>query len=77
MILSTVEKRRALDEGWLIVEPQLQPRIPGAEGSDCPCQTIAIDLTLGDAIAGLKEGLPFDVNRLRFAVCCQSSLSLA
>ena len=65
MILSNVEIHRALDEGQLIIEPQPQPRNPGADGSECPYQTTAVDLTLGDEIAYLKEGLPFDVNLSR------------
>lgn len=48
MILSNLEIQRALDEGRLLIEPQPQPRVPRADGGDCPYQTTAVDLTLGD-----------------------------
>ena len=62
MILSNVEIQRALDEGRLLIEPQPLPRAPAVDGGDCPYQTTAVDLTLGDEIAYLREGLPLDIN---------------
>jgi dCTP deaminase len=62
VILSNVEIHRALDERRLIIEPEPRPRMPGTPGTDCPYQTTAVDLTLGDEIAYLNEGLPSDIN---------------
>jgi dCTP deaminase len=62
MILSNVEIQRAIDEKRLIIDPEPQPRKPGAPGTDCPYQTSAVDLRLGNEIAYLKDNLPFDIN---------------
>lgn len=62
MILSNVEIHRALDERRLILDPEPSPRIPSAGNEDCPYQTSAVDLRLGNEVAYLKDGLPFDVN---------------
>jgi dCTP deaminase len=62
MILSNVEIQRALDEGRLVIDPEPLPRKPGGQGIDCPYQTSAVDLRLGNEIAYLKGKLPFDVN---------------
>jgi dCTP deaminase len=62
MILSNAAIQRALDERWLILHPEPEPRIPRSGGSDCPYQTSAIDLRLGDEIAYLRDGLPLDIN---------------
>jgi dCTP deaminase len=61
VILSNVEILRALDEGRLVLDPEPAPRNPGA-GVDCPYQTSAVDLRLGDEISYLKEDLPLDIN---------------
>lgn len=65
MILSNVEIQLALDEGRLVLDPEPRPRIPGADGADCPYQTSAVDLLLGDEIAYLKEGIPININLRR------------
>ncbi len=57
MILSNVGIQRALDEGALVIEPQPSPRESTAT-AECPYQTSAVDLRLGNEIAWLKEGLP-------------------
>jgi dCTP deaminase len=62
MILSNVEIHRAIDEGRLVLDPEPLPRRPGLEGVDCPYQTSAVDLQLGDEISYLKDGLPLDIN---------------
>jgi dCTP deaminase len=62
MILSNVEIQRALDEKRLVLDPEPQPRLPGAAGIDCPFQTSAVDLLLGDEISYLKENLAIDIN---------------
>jgi dCTP deaminase len=61
MILSNVEIHRALDEGRLILDPEPKPRTAKA-GADCPYQTSAVDLHLGNEISFFKEGMPIDVN---------------
>lgn len=65
MILSNVEIHRALDEKRLVIDPEPQPRFPGADGVDCPYQTSAVDLRLGKEIAYFSGLLPFDVNLRR------------
>lgn len=65
MILSNVEIHRALDEKRLVIDPEPQPRFPGADGIDCPFQTSAVDLRLGKEIAYFQGPLPFDVNLRR------------
>jgi dCTP deaminase len=62
MILSNVEIHRAIDEGLLVLDPEPLPRKPGLEGVDCPYQTSAVDLQLGDEISYLRDGLPLDIN---------------
>lgn len=62
MILSNVEIHKALDEKRLVLDPEPQPRTPGAAGTDCPYQTTAVDLRLADEISYLKDGLPLDIN---------------
>jgi len=61
MILANIEIQRALDERRLVLKPEPQPRKPGGEG-DCPYQTSAVDLRLGDEISYLRDGLPLDIN---------------
>jgi dCTP deaminase len=64
MILSNVEVHRALDERRLILEPEPAPRTPigAAAVADCPYQTTAVDLRLGDEISYFREGLAIDIN---------------
>ena len=62
MILSNVEIQNALDARRLIIDPEPMPRKPGGDGVDCPYQTSAVDLRLGNEIAYLKDNLPFDIN---------------
>lgn len=49
MILSNVEIHRALDEGRLVLTPEPAPRFP-EQGKECPYQTSAVDLRLGNEI---------------------------
>jgi dCTP deaminase len=65
MILSNVEIQRALDKKRLVIDPEPLPRMPGADGLDCPYQTSAVDLRLGNEIAYFKGKLPFNVNLAR------------
>jgi dCTP deaminase len=62
MILSNVEIQRAIDVGCLVLDPEPFPRRPGSDGADCPYQTSAVDLQLGDEISYLRDGLPLDIN---------------
>jgi dCTP deaminase len=61
MILSNVEIQRALDERRLVLDPEPAPR-QSISGGDCPYQTSAVDLRLGNEIAYFKDGLPLDIN---------------
>jgi dCTP deaminase len=61
MILSNVEIQKALDTKRLVIDPEPNPRT-GAGGIDCPYQTSAVDLLLGNEIAYLKDKLPIDIN---------------
>lgn len=65
MILSNREIQKALDERRLIIDPEPMPRVPSSAADDCPYQTSAVDLRLGDEIAYFKEGLPLDINLSR------------
>ncbi len=55
MILSNVEIQRALDSGWLVIDPEPAPRQPDGNGEECPYQTTAVDLRLGDEIACFEQ----------------------
>ncbi|HSG70805.1 MAG TPA: dCTP deaminase [Planctomycetaceae bacterium] len=61
MILSNTELQRALDERRLIIDPEPTPRFPES-GRECPFQTTAVDLRLGNEISYFREGLPLDIN---------------
>jgi dCTP deaminase len=65
MILSNVEIQRALDHGWLVIDPEPVPRRPDENGAVCPYQTSSVDLRLGDCVSYLKDGLPVDINMRR------------
>jgi dCTP deaminase len=56
MILSNVSIQRALDKGWLIIDPEPSPRKKTAESAECPYQTSAVDLRLGNEIAYFESG---------------------
>lgn len=62
MILSNVEIHRALDEGRLVLDPEPHPRMPAAPDADCPYQTSAVDLRLGDEISYFSDDLPLNVD---------------
>lgn len=49
MILSNKAIQTALDEGRLIIDPEPIPRQPN--GEECPYQTSAVDLRLGDELS--------------------------
>ncbi len=61
MILSNVSIQEAIDSGALILDPEPLPRTPNGHG-DCPYQTSAVDLTLGEEICWIKEGMPITVD---------------
>jgi dCTP deaminase len=62
MILSNIEIHRALDEKRLVLNPEPQPRIPGTPGIDCPYESSAVDLLLGDEISYFKDDLPLNID---------------
>jgi dCTP deaminase len=70
MILSNIEIHKALDNGWLTIEPEPTPRELRA-GQDCPYQTSAVDLTLGNEISFLdpahKPPVTVDLRKGKFA----------
>jgi len=55
MILSNVRIHDALDKGWLIITPEPAPRRKTTAEIECPYQTTAIDLRLGNEIAYFKR----------------------
>lgn len=54
MILSNIEIQKAIDEGRLKISPDPQPRSP--EFSDCPYDSTAVDLHLGNALSIPQRG---------------------
>jgi dCTP deaminase len=50
MILSNISIHDALDAKWLVIEPEPKPRM-FQSGQDCPYQTTAVDLALGNEIS--------------------------
>jgi dCTP deaminase len=52
MILSNVRIRDALDDGSLVIQPR----------PELPYDTTSVDLSLGDEISWLKEGLPISID---------------
>lgn len=62
MILSNVSIHQALDNGWLKLDPEPNPRQLQEVGSKCPYQTSAVDLRLGSEIAYFKEGIPAQID---------------
>jgi dCTP deaminase len=63
MILSNVSIQKALDKGWLVIDPEPSPRTKTEDSVDCPYQTSAVDLRLGTEIAFFKrEKLAADIN---------------
>lgn len=62
MILSNTEILRALDEGWLILDPEPAPREPTTVGPECPYQTTAVDLRLGNEILTFQPDQPVTIN---------------
>lgn len=61
MILANVTIQEALDSGALVIRPEPNPRRPNG-GGECPYQTSAVDLTLGEEICWIREGLPINVD---------------
>lgn len=64
MILSNLSIHEALDNGWLKIQPEPIPR-QKSPGVDCPYQTSAVDLRLGNEIAYFKEGLAINIDLRR------------
>lgn len=54
MILSNVEIHKALDQAWVKIEPEPSPR-ELQQGQECPYQTSAVDLTLGEEISFFEK----------------------
>ncbi len=55
MILSNVAIQRAIADHRLVIDPAPAPLRP-IEGRDCPYQTSAVDLLLGEEVSWLREG---------------------
>ena len=62
MILSNTSIQEALDEGRLKIEPEPLPRRKTGDADECPYDTTAVDLTLGDEIAWFNEGLAINID---------------
>jgi dCTP deaminase len=83
MILCNKDIQKALDEKWIIIEPEPTPRVPLADGSECPYQTSAVDLRLGHEVSWLKAGLSLNISlrsgglpRLLASNCVTKTLDL-
>lgn len=63
MILSNVEIHRAIDAGRIRIQPEPTPRTKDGTG-DCPYQTTAVDLRLGNEISYFKQ-LPITIDLRR------------
>ena len=62
MILSNEAIQAAIDEARLVITPEPLPRRPGT-GDECPYQTSAVDLRLGNEISVYREpGIPVTVD---------------
>lgn len=55
MILSNAEIQKALDDGRLIIDPEPTPRSETSAHPECPYQTSAVDLRLGDEISVYRD----------------------
>lgn len=64
MIRSNSRIHEALDQGWLVIEPQPLPRRPEI-GSRCPYRTSSVDLRLGNEVACFKDGLAVQIDLRR------------
>ena len=53
-ILRSYMEDEALDEGWIVIDPQPSPRFV-TNGQTCPYQTSSVDLRLGSEIAWLRQ----------------------
>jgi dCTP deaminase len=62
MILSNTSIQQALDDGRLKIAPEPAPRRKTNDTDECPYNTTAVDLTLGDEIAWFNEGLAINID---------------
>lgn len=63
MILSNIRIQEAIDKGWLIIDPEPLPRRKTRQETNCPYQTSAVDLRLGNEIARFtKEKLAANID---------------
>lgn len=65
MILSNVSIQKAIDREWLVITPEPTPRQKTPNLPDCPYQTSALDLRLGDEIAYFRDGLAINIDLRR------------
>lgn len=56
MILSNVEIHKALDQGWLVIDPRPEPRFPVPGSDDCPYATTSVDLRLSPELVVPTQG---------------------
>lgn len=61
MILSNTELLKALDQGWIKIDPQPAPKGPSPT-EECPYQTTAVDLRLSPEILVPNENVPIDID---------------
>lgn len=79
MILSNIALQKAIDERRIVITPDPQPRRPQKE-SECPYQTTAVDLHLGDQVSWLKDKLAISMDLRRggfvstFESNCESAM---
>jgi dCTP deaminase len=65
VILSNVSIHKAIDKGWLRIEPEPLPRRKSADAPDCPYRTSSVDLRLGNEVSWFKEGIPISIDLRR------------
>ena len=61
MILSNTELLKALEHGWIKIDPKPSPTQPTAT-EECPYQTTAVDLRLSPEILKPGEGIPINID---------------
>lgn len=71
MILSNVAIQKAIDDGFLVIDPEPTPRRLGSDGIPCPYQTSAVDLRLGRELNVFKGGaskapIKIDLSEIKF-----------
>ena len=62
MILSNVIIHKAIDNGWLTIDPEPSSRTPPNGDPECPYNTSAVDLRLARVIACFRADMAFSID---------------